>query len=327
MQTDTRRRTERRMPFNRARSLLCLMPLLVSGMACNRTREALGLHDAGSSNKGEVGRVEHGNGATSASSSTQTEAPTHAGDDVAPSRERGPSSRCPTGMALVTGETLEMGSAQDWAYGATDPLWEKVLESTKPAHRVEVASFCIDVAPVSVASYQECVAKGACTRAAEKARATIDDKSRDCNWRRNGYEGYPANCADREQASRYCAQNNARLPTEAEWELAARGTLEHLDKDLAKQCNGSDITEATCPIALYSMYRSAFGVYGMMLTEEWTSSPYCKYPSHDCKSSKGAVRGRVLDTDWERTLARWARAPSEKLRTLTFRCAADAPGR
>jgi len=87
-----------------------------------------------------------------------------------------------------------------------------------PKHSVTVGSFFIEIHEVSVEKYSACVSKKACT-----AAGTISK----CNGKDPAKAQHPVNCVSWDQASVYCAamyDGHARLPTEAEWEYAARGT-------------------------------------------------------------------------------------------------------
>ena len=87
-------------------------------------------------------------------------------------------------------------------------------EDERPYHRVWLDSFYVDVSEVTVAMYRDCVEAGACTPPAPGAA---------CNWGEEGREAHPANCTDWFQAGAYCAWAGKQLPTEAQWEKAARG--------------------------------------------------------------------------------------------------------
>ncbi len=114
---------------------------------------------------------------------------------------------CDRAIALdlvpVTNETIELGPV-DIAAG-TYRLGKS---------KVELAAYAIDRREVTAAQYQACVDAGACKEAAKFDRCTagVPEKSR-----------HPANCVTAEQAESYCAWKKQRLPTEAEWERAARG--------------------------------------------------------------------------------------------------------
>ena len=85
-----------------------------------------------------------------------------------------------------------------------------------PAHEVELDAFHIDVHEVSVGEYQACVKQGECTN-------IKDATDRICTTSHND-PLLPLDCVSQVQAMQFCAWMGKRLPTEAEWEKAARGT-------------------------------------------------------------------------------------------------------
>jgi len=85
-----------------------------------------------------------------------------------------------------------------------------VIKSSRTVH---IRPFYIAKALVTVEQYAECVEKGNCT-----APKTGDI----CNWGISGRETHPVNCVNWNQARQYARFRGARLPTESEWEYAAR---------------------------------------------------------------------------------------------------------
>ena len=85
-----------------------------------------------------------------------------------------------------------------------------------PYHEVTLDAYEIDETEVTVAAYAACVQAGAC--------AEPDTGYNGCNWGAADRAEHPVNCVDWGQAGAYCAWAGKRLPTEAEWEKAARGT-------------------------------------------------------------------------------------------------------
>jgi formylglycine-generating enzyme required for sulfatase activity len=82
----------------------------------------------------------------------------------------------------------------------------------QPVHAVSLAAFEIDTTEVTQAAYAACLAAGDCSAVPT------------CDWDPVDRARYPVTCVTHGQARTYCAAVGKRLPTEAEWEKAARGT-------------------------------------------------------------------------------------------------------
>ena len=95
-----------------------------------------------------------------------------------------------------------------------------LLPNEKPIHTVELAAFWIDQYEVTNALYQKCVAAGECQPPVEGYSAQHPDGY----YGNSAYDNFPAANVVWADADQYCRWAGKRLPTEAEWEKAARGT-------------------------------------------------------------------------------------------------------
>ncbi len=111
-----------------------------------------------------------------------------------------------TTMVLVPAGPFEMGS-------------ESGSDAEKPVHTVTLDAFHIDQYEVTNAQYAACVDAGAC-----KPPYKTSSPTRVSYYGNAEYNDYPVTYVDWNQAKTYCEWREARLPTEAEWEKAARGT-------------------------------------------------------------------------------------------------------
>lgn len=89
------------------------------------------------------------------------------------------------------------------------------LASGEVAH---VEAFSLDRLEVTVEDFAQCVSSEGCPPPAPPEGADAQ-----CNWGRADRTKHPMNCIDQSLAQTYCRWLKKRLPTEWEWEWAARG--------------------------------------------------------------------------------------------------------
>lgn len=135
--------------------------------------------------------------ATATATEQPTEAPTQASTEEPTEAVAGVAGAA---MVPIPGGTFEMGGS-----GATR------------AHDVAISAYSIDRTEVTNAQYAECVADGGC----EEPASTLD-YSGDPYYGIESLGNYPVIRVTWAQADAYCRWRGARLPTEAEWEMAAR---------------------------------------------------------------------------------------------------------
>jgi formylglycine-generating enzyme required for sulfatase activity len=151
-------------------------------------------------------------------------------------------------------------------------------QNASPAHNVNLPDYYIDQYEVTNGSYQDCVSAGVC-----QPPALTSSQTRSNYYRDPRFIDHPVLNVDWYMAQAYCEWRGAHLPTEAEWEKAARGLKalqypwgDDLSCFLANHnaCQGD-----TTGVDKYAIGKSVYGVFNLAgNAAEWTSSLFVPYP-------------------------------------------------
>jgi formylglycine-generating enzyme required for sulfatase activity len=186
-------------------------------------------------------------------------------------------------MVFVPGGTFEMGSDE------THPDTE---QDEIPRHPVALSSFWIDQTEVTNAQFARCVVAGACTPPHPPALPIHEGYYEDPAFAR-----HPVINVDWQQSQGYCIWAGGQLPTEAQWEYAARGpdgqpypwgdrppdkTLLHYGR----------LSDNTAPVGSYPEGASWVGALDMAGNVwEWTADWYRTYSPEPQVDPHGPDRG------------------------------------
>ncbi|MCL2448496.1 MAG: formylglycine-generating enzyme family protein [Polyangiaceae bacterium] len=225
------------------------------------------------------------------------------------------------GMLRLTGGRFVMGTSNPHA-----PANER------PSRAMTLAPFWIDRTEVTVAAYRTCFEAHGCARP-ERASAT-------CTYDA-GDPDLPVSCMRWRDADAYCRFAGKRLPTEAEWEYAAHGTLSVpfpwggggpscanavtlLNEQTGKSCAPRPTRVGTHPGGA-----SIFGVQDMSgNVEEWTADWYSESVGAGPAPRAGSAHvlrggGWLSPPSLSRTTARDWGSAVEAGPNVGFRCARD----
>jgi formylglycine-generating enzyme required for sulfatase activity len=263
--------------------------------------------------------------------------------------------KCPDDMVYIAGGQFFMGS-------------DDGLPMEKPSHNVKLSPFCIGVHEVTTSKYLACSEQGKCKRASKvnewEGISNADRKAYDPLCNIGDVEGrgeHPINCVDWARADTYCRANDGRLPTEAEWEFAARGpdgrqypwgdeppSAQYLNA-CGPECvawgrahgapqkamyKSDDGWATTAPVGSFPAGKSRYGLMDVVGNVwEWVGDWYATYGDGSAVDPKGpeAGKGKVMrggswngaEASWVRPTFRFWNDPTSSSYGVGFRCAAD----
>lgn len=212
------------------------------------------------------------------------------------------------------------------------------------AHAVYLSDYWFDRREVTVARYRPCVAAGVCVAPPYAEGAERFDRPE-----------LPVVLVSWNDARRFCAWAGGRLPTEAEWERAARGLgdpakgvpgrrfpwgnvynpfLSNHGAFAVDELDGRDGFLELAPVGSFPDGRTPEGIEDLAgNAEEWVADWFApEYPRADAVNPKGPDMGdrRVVrgggyphGSAWLRGAAREKEGPGERAPWLGFRCARD----
>ncbi len=241
----------------------------------------------------------------------------------------------PTQVSKIDGMAQVYVSAGSFIMGSDSGPREE-----RPAHSVTLDAFWIDKTEVTNAMYALCVKAGKCPQP-----LSVKSYMRDNYYGNAQYNNYPVIYVSWNDANKYCDWAERRLPTEAEWEKAARGTdgrtypwgnaAPDLNKlnythNIGNTNNVGDTTE----VGKYPNGASPYGALDLAGNVwEWVSSEYKSYPYNANDGRENITendfhtrRGGAWLDDWGavRASVRLRNSPTLIDFYVGFRCALSA---
>jgi len=194
-------------------------------------------------------------------------------------------------MLYVPAGEFEMG----YADGKADEM---------PVHTVYLDAFWIDQTEITNRMYLLCVEVGVCNQPVQGAHTALrhDSSTHEFYYGNPEFNDYPVIFVNHAQAEEYCRWTGRRLPTEAEWEKAARGTDGRLypwgnEPPNETLLNYNGIIGDTTKVGSYPAGASPYGALDMAGNMwEWTADFYSPdyYANSPAKNPQGPETGYVF---------------------------------
>jgi formylglycine-generating enzyme required for sulfatase activity len=234
-------------------------------------------------------------------------------------------------MILVPAGSFQMGCSESPQDCENDET---------PLHSVYLDDFLIDKYEVTNSRYADCVKNGPCNAPEKNASKTRDDY-----YDNPAYANFPVVEVNWHQARIFCEWQGKRLPTEAEWEKAARGGSEprifpwgnaQPDCSLVNFDNKEQSQLCVGDTSAVDSYQAGTSPYGMMemagnvweWVNDWYRADYYQQssqsnPTGPDEGKYRVIRGGAWDaySDEVRTAYRMMSDPLATLNIIGFRCA------
>jgi len=242
-------------------------------------------------------------------------------------------------ILVPSGEFMMGGKAEDTLaacqeFGLSCSLYWFTNE--EPPHTVYLDTFWIDQTEVTNAMYAKCVQAGKCNPPSE-----TKSYARDTYYGDPQFDNYPVTYVSWNDANTYCSWTGRRLPTEAEWEKAARGEDARAypwgnDPPNTGLLNYKHALPDTTAVGTFPKGVSPYGVLDMAgnvweWVADWYSetyyaiSPASNPPGPESGTERvlrgGAFGSQVFNV---RSTFRLVSEPAETHPWFGFRCARDA---
>jgi serine/threonine-protein kinase len=207
-----------------------------------------------------------------------------------------------------------------------------------PVHTVDLGAFSIDQTEVTNDQYSHCVEQGVC-----QPPQRLNSYSRPDYYGNPQYAAYPVVYVNWDDASTFCRWSERRLPTEAEWEKAARGTDQRTYPwgDQKPETGWLDFDFKIGDTVMAGKYPSGASPYGVLdmagnvseWVADWYDSRYYSQSPYSDPRGPVATKYRVVrggswldNRNVVRAGLRLFYPPDSAFVNLGFRCALSAGG-